>query len=279
MARYMGGILAAAAMLSVGFAQSREDQGPAFDVVSIRRNTSVDPNVRFTILPGGRLLAIAVEPIFLIRQAYEVQPGQIVNAPDWLAAERYDLDATMPGGAAFSMSNLPALLRRVLAERFRLVIHKESRPLPVYRLLIARADRRLGDNLLRSPFECANVLGRGPARGAAAAPVPMNTFGMTACGITANPGRIVISGWPLSTLARQLAVPLGRVVVDGTGLDGSWDLELRYAPDGARPPEATSSPDPPLITALEDQLGLKLEAARADVEVVVVDSIHRPSDN
>ena len=278
MAKYVCAILAAVATVSVAFAQSRGEQGPAFDVVSIRRNTAVDPNVRFTILPGGRLLGTAVEPLFLIRQAYEAQPDQILNAPDWLASERYDIDATMPDGVAFSMSNLPGLLRRVLAERFQLVIHKDSRPLPVYRLLIARADRRLGDNLLRSSFDCANVVGRGPAPSAAAAPTPMNKFGMTACGIMANPGRIPISGWPLSTLTRQLTVPLGRVVVDGTGLDGSWDLELRYASDGGRP-DAGAQPDAPLVTALEDQLGLKLEAVRAEVEVVVIDSIQRPSDN
>ena len=279
-AKYVCAILVVAATLSVAFAQSPTEPGPAFDVVSIKRNTSVNPDERFTILPGGRLLGIAVQPFFLIRQAYEVQPDQILNAPEWVTSERYDINATMPGGVAFSMSNLPPLLRRILADRFQLVTRRDSRQLPVYRLLTTRADRQPGENLLRSPFDCANVIGRGPAANAISEPTPMNRFGMTACGIMANPGRILISGWPLSTLTRQLAAPLGRVVIDGTGLTGNWDLELKYALDGARSPDgAAASSDAPLVTALQDQLGLKLEAVRAEVDVILVESIQRPSEN
>ena len=280
MAKHVGAILTMATTLSVVFAQTPAEQGPAFDVVSIRRNTTDDPDVRFTILPGGRLLGIAVQPIFLIRQAYEVQPGQILGEPDWVTSERYDITATMPGGAALSRAALPALLRRVLADRFQLVTRRDSRQLPVYRLLVARADRQLGENLLQSPIDCENVVGRGGAPRAADEPTPTNRFGMTACGISANPGHILISGWPLSTLTRQLATPLGRVVVDDTGLSGSWDLELRYAPDAGRAPAAASAEsDLPLVTALQDQLGLKLESSRAEVDVILVDRIQRPSDN
>ena len=280
MAKHVCAILTMAATLSVVFAQAPAEQGSGFDVVSIRRNTSDDPDVRFAILPGGRLVGTALQPIFIIRQAYEVQPDQILGAPEWVTSERYDITATMPGGAALSRAALPALLRRVLADRFQLVARKDSRQLPVYRLLVARADRQLGDNLLQSPIDCENLVGRGPAPGASDQPTPTNRFGMTACGISANPGHILISGWPLSMLARQLATPLGRVVVDDTGLSGNWDLELRYAPEGGRAPAAgPAGSDVPLVTALQDQLGLKLEPARAGVDVILVDRIQRPSDN
>ena len=280
MAKHMCAMVMMAATISVVFGQAPAEQGPAFDVVSVRRNTVDANDVRFAILPGGRLVGIAVQPIFLIRLAYEVQPDQILGAPEWVTSERYDITATMPGGAALSRAALPALLRRVLANRFQLVTRTDSRQLPVYRLLVARADRQLGGNLLQSPVDCASVVGRAPAPGAADEPTPTNRFGMTACGISANPGHILISGWPLSTLTRQLATPLGRVVVDDTGLSGNWDLELRYAAEGERAPDlGPAASDVPLVTALQDQLGLKVEPARATVDVILVDRIQRPSDN
>jgi uncharacterized protein (TIGR03435 family) len=271
-------------------AQSAASQAAAatFEVVSIKRNTSGGP-ARSLIQPGGRLSAVNTPVFQIVRQAYDVLPFQVLNAPDWVTSERYDILAKAPEGVAVMRSIAP-LLRSLLHDRFTFEAHTETREMPIYELVVARQDRRLGAGIQPSPVDCTASM-MAPARrqgsdGGAGAPSPPSDE--PPCAQLGTPGRYVMRGFPLSQLARILGSPVNRLVVDKTGLAGTWNLVLEFTPDqmpniasGALPPGVTLPPPdaPSLFTAIQEQLGLKLESARGPVDVLVVDRIERPSED
>jgi uncharacterized protein (TIGR03435 family) len=249
--------------------------GPAatlsFDVASIRHNlTGEGGYVR--IEPGERFTAVGATPMLIIRQAYGKLPFQLANVPEWVQNEQYDIRAKAPDGFEVA-PNMPELLRSLLRDRFNFQGHLETRELPTYELVVARADRRLGPGLRRATFDCA---ARTPG-----SPPPVDDKGEPLCGITGGPNRIVFRGYPLAQFAGTLSRPMQRVVVDRTGLAGPWNLDVRYTPDEAVGSAGTvvpADPDAPLlVTAVQEQLGLKLEPSRGPVEVLVIDQISRPT--
>jgi uncharacterized protein (TIGR03435 family) len=171
------------------------------------------------------------------------------------------------------------MLIDLLAERFQLKTRHESRELPVYKLVRLR-DNQLGPKLTPSPDDCTSGRGVGPA---AAPPAD----GRQPCGAFTRPGGFGVHGLPLAFFTRLLGPVTGRVVVDETGLTGVWDLELDYTPDvangangpGGPPAPAASNDAPSLFTAVQEQLGLKLDASRAPVDVIVIERIARPSED
>jgi len=250
----------------------------AFEVVSIKRNTSVAP-ARARLEPG-RFTAVNAPVFQILRQAYDIQPFQVANAPDWITSERYDILAKAPEGVDVGRA-LPSLLRSLLNDRFMFRSHIESREMPTYELVLARKDRKLGAKLQQAPVDCAAPAG-------AQVPPPSPQSDEPPCAVMGTPGRYQMRGFPISRFAQILGSPLNRFVVDKTGLTGTWNLELEFTPDqmpnippGALPPGVTlPSPDAPsLFTAVQEQLGLKLEAARGPVEVLVIDNIERPSED
>jgi uncharacterized protein (TIGR03435 family) len=157
------------------------------------------------------------------------------------------------------------MVRRLLADRFKLAMHTDTRDLPIYALVIAKSDGRPGPRL--KPSICVSGNNNAPAPG-----------GGPPCGNSGGPGAIVSGGNTMDGLANRLGrVPdLGRPVVNRTGLNGKFDYEIQFTPDqaGLAAPDAIS-----IFTALQEQLGLKLQPQRGPVEIFVIDHVEMPSEN
>jgi uncharacterized protein (TIGR03435 family) len=275
------------AVLTAAASVIAQDARPAFEVASVRPNTSGDGMVRLGIQPGGRFTATNVPLRVLVRNAYQVQDFQIVDAPDWIRSERFDIVAKAesdvpPGPMGGPPGPMQLMLQSLLAERFKLVLHTDKRELPIYTLVLARSDGRLGNQLRASTVDCAALIRDARARGGPP-PAPGER---PMCGIRIGPGRLGAGGVPLENFSAALSPFVQRVVVDRTGLTGNYDIDLSWTPDqmpqGGPPPGAPPLPPidpngPSLFTAVQEQLGLKLDSTRGPVDVLVIDSIQRPT--
>jgi uncharacterized protein (TIGR03435 family) len=240
----------------------------AFDVASVRQNP--EPGfLRFSILPGGRLIVQGHTLATIIRHAFNVSEVHISAMPPWATVERYDITATARSGVDTSSRAVMAMLRNLLVTRFALKWDVETREMPIYTLAFSRNDRRLGAGLRQSDNDCsAFVPGRSEAPEATAGP---------GCAITFSGTRFQLRGRSLPQLASDLQVFTDRPVIDGTGLGGRYDVELSftYQPKGS--PVVDEPNGVSLFTAVQEQLGLKLEPARGPVEVLVIESVERPT--
>jgi uncharacterized protein (TIGR03435 family) len=256
-----------------------------FEVASVKPTRSGAP-LPFVRSPG-RFTARAPLSV-LIQNAYQLlQDGQLIGGPGWLTSDRFDIVATASGSP--SPDQISAMLRALLADRFKLVVHTETRELPIYALVLARDDRRLGARIRPAAADCPGP--RGGADGPT--PAPSRPGGRTPCGMRFGRGNVAAEGIPLALVADRLASLVGRVVVDKTELEGNFDLDLDWTPDNWRmaqlPPDASQLPPdapqipavdpngPSLFTALQEQLGLKLEPTRGAVDVLVIDSVSQPT--
>ena len=233
--------------LAVLLAQAASS-GPAFEVASIKRNTSGTLNSGLHNQPGGRVRVINMTLRQLVRAMYRLPDYQLVNnAGDWLSTDRWDIEAKAANDAPFEQ--LVLMLRALVAERYSLVTHQERRDMPIYALVMARPNRAPGAALRPSTRDCS---------------VP-NT-----CNVFGDPGVLKATGRTMDDLARNLSqMSLGRMVVNRTNLPGAFDVELMW----------NDTDGPSLFTALQEQLGLKLEADRAPTEVLVIDSAKRPMED
>lgn len=293
-------VTAAALVVATGLAaQSPQPPavGPAFEVASIKPNTSGDGRVMMENQPG-RYIATNVSLRLLIRNAYQLQDSQITGGPGWVSADRFDINAKVPDefrgmtppAPGSGPSPLALMIRALLAERFKLVIHNETKDAPIYALVLARGDGRLGPALKRSETDCGATFGAGRGRGPMPPPGPPVPGELMPCGIRIGPGNMAVGGAPLSQVANSLGMFAGRIVLDRTGLTGNYDFSLTWTPDQMpqRPPGA---PDPlinsvavdpngpSLFTAVQEQLGLKLDSQRGPVDVVVIDRAEKPVED
>jgi uncharacterized protein (TIGR03435 family) len=268
--------------------------GPAFEVASIKPNNSGDGRVMMGIQPGGRFTATNVPLRVLIRNAYQLQDFQIVGAPSWIGSERYDIVAKAEDGTPIETptldrtgpSRVQLMMRALLAERFQLVVHNETRELPIYALVLARSDGKLGPDLHKSDTDCNAVLAAGQRGRGLAPPPPPQPGERLPCGIRIGMGNMTIGGAPLFQIANAMANFIGRTVVDKTGLAGNYDANLTWTPDQMpqRPPGAPEPPPidpngPSIFTAVQEQLGLKLDSQKGPVAVLVIDRVERPKEN
>jgi len=232
---------------------------PAFDVASVKRNVDEtrealavqpDGSVRFTAFPLRTLITMAYRADGIQRF------DQIVGAPDWIAAERFDISAKGGGSA-----DTPAKLRTLLGDRFQLQLHREMRSMPAYALVAARADRKLGPQMHETAGDCTPT-----------ATAPDRWCGIRAAGTT-------ITGHAVSTaqLAGNLSgyPAIDRFVTDRTGLTGRYDFELQYSPTFLDAPDNAAGPS--LFTALTEQLGLRLQPESLTVPVLVIDRVEQPT--
>lgn len=278
---------------------------PKFEVASVKRNKSGEGFISMGMQPGGRLTMINVPVRQLIVRAYQVQPFQVSGGPSWITVDRFDITAKAATDASPQQMN--AMLETLLADRFKLRVRRETRQGDVYRLVKARADGKLGDAIRPAAVECNMARGRagvsGPGTAAPAAGTgppgpPVARLGGPASGLAPPcrfmiaPGRFEAMGQSISAFASTIAVQLGRPVLDETGLTGGYDFTLTFMPDsggrgippGLPPPGAPELPPidpnaPALPTALQEQLGLKLESAKGPVEMIVIDSIDQPTED
>jgi uncharacterized protein (TIGR03435 family) len=274
---------------------------PQFEVASIKPNKSGDGRVMLGVQPGGRFTATNVPLRLLIRNAYQLQDFQVVGGPSWIADERFDIVAKAEANDALGdpfraeQTGQPSrgqlMIRALLAERFKLAVHNEDREMPIYGLVLARSDGKLGPQLKPSEVDCAAIIAA--ARGRGRGPMPPGPPGPGApppqCGIRIGPGNMAVGGSPMAQVANSLSIFAGRIVVDKTGLSGAYDFTLTWTPDqmpggGQRPPGAPEPPPidpngPSLFTAVQEQLGLKLDSQRGAVAVLVIDRAERPTEN
>lgn len=242
----------------------------SFEAASVKPNKSGDINTRMT---GGRNGAVTVENGTIkavIRQAYGVQVSQIIGGPAWLDVDRFDINAKAEGEP--TEARLTAMLQSLLADRFKLVVHKETREIPVYALVLARPDGKFGPQLSRADIDCAALARSGtpPPPGPATPASQGQPIGP--CSLRFGGGTMAARSNTMDRIARSLTGAVDRMVVDRTGLTGGFNVDLLWTPNPT--PELSG---PSIFTALQEQLGLKLEAARAPVEVVVIDQIEQPS--
>lgn len=261
-------------------------QAPAttpFEVSSIKRNTT-GGFIGINVQPNGRLVITNAPVGDMIEVAYQLQPYQVVGAPDWVLRDPYDVlangepDRAPLAGAGTPVSPTQIRLRQLLADRFRLRMHMETREMPIYALTRARADGALGTQIERVSIDCS--VNQGPPSGPPALPKPGER---PPCRMFITPVSIAAGGVPLAQFVSILSRQVGRSVVDRTGLEGLYSFSLSFAPNpiaappGAAPPPASNAPS--LFTALDEQLGLKLQPDRGPVEVLVIDGVDRPGEN
>ena len=279
-------------------AQTPATSNTTFDVASIKRNkqaeaerSAIPPNIpvvpgRAQTLPGGLLRGRGMTVRELIRDAYGYRNrarSEVVGAPEWVDKEHYDVEARASREFPPSTSlGLPpegeAALRALLAERLNLKVRVESQRRPVYELVMHRADRRLGPNLVPSKGGCRSFFQReavnvglviiNPADGE---PQPLRP-----CPLAVGSMMIATENMTMTDWVRILALrpQLNRTVIDRTGLTGGFDIMLRY-PDDA----GAATLLPAIKPLLEDQLGLTLRDAEAPVEILVIENVERPTEN
>ena len=271
----------------------------------------VDPNTRFEAVAikaaeAGGLLSFRSTPGhfealnmplgLLLRQALQKSDYQIVGLPGWTDTARYSIRATAPESIPLTANT--TMLLNVLKDRFQLVTHPENRDLPIFNLVVARKDGRLGPDLTRTPAECVATIEERIAAAKAAAgrggPPPLPPLGdpngPPPCGFQRiGPGLAAGSGRTIANIVPVLTDFVSRPVIDKTGLTGLYDFTLKFAPESAGSPgvlrllspglqaPAADPNAPSLSAALQEQLGLKLEGARGPVEVVVIDKFERPT--
>lgn len=264
---------------------------PSFDVVSVKENKSGDV-VQGSRRQPGRIVITNVPLRLSIINFFGLQPQQLIGGPDWIDLTRYDIIAQFSGEMPLTepgtVGPLQLMMQRVFAERFKLTVHTETREIPVYELTLARSDRTLGSKLKPAATDCEAVMNamlKGAREGGPPPTAgPQLPDGRPACGMRFGPGnRLVAGGTSMAALARSLSNQAGRIIVDKTGLIGGFDLELEFTSDpsaaGGQPAAVSDTNLPSLFTAVEEQLGLKLVPARRPVEVLVIDSVERPTEN
>jgi uncharacterized protein (TIGR03435 family) len=254
MKAFQAGMLSLVLSAAILIAQS---EPVTFDVVSIKANkTGSGGEIGWA---GARWTMTNVSAEGLIDWAYPRRTDEVIGAPAWVDSERFDIDAR----AAFEPTSelRQVLLRQLLAERFKLAAHFEAQQRPIYNLIVARSDARLR----HVDIDC-DAFRRGALVLPPADPMPCTTR------FRAGESMVMVSGGQtMQSLADTLSNAAGRPVFDKTGLAGLYAFKLEY---GGAGPDALS-----VFTALQEQLGLKLESARGSVEVLVIDHIEHPTEN
>jgi uncharacterized protein (TIGR03435 family) len=234
--------LAVTAISSLLAAQPPSDR-VEFEVVSIKPADPAAPGHIAQRAPGG-FRGQNLRLFELIMSAWNLNRDQIIGGPKWLDTAGWDIDARSPNGSNPAKTAL--MMQALLADRFRLITHKEHRILPIYVLAAAKGGRKLS---------------AGDGRGA----------------MSAGPRLIKYSSATMGELARELSSYLGREVVDRTGLTGQYAIDLSFAP--IDPGAATETSAPSIFQALLEQAGLKLEAETGPVEVLIIDQVERATPN
>jgi uncharacterized protein (TIGR03435 family) len=216
-------------------------------------------------------LVDAILMAFDLRGVYQLGP-----LPDLVRRERFTIEGRTAEGA--SRADLPLMVRALLVDRFKLRYHVERKEEDGYVLSLARRDGRFGPKFRASTVDCSARLAARQQKQA----VPPLPAGAVECGMRNAAGVINFGGVPMSVFVQMLSNQTGRQVVDQTGLSGNYDVDLRFSPDSLRPRASADgqspTPDeaPSIFTAVQEQLGLKLEPGKAPVDRLIIDHIERP---
>lgn len=257
--------LASAAAMAQSGSGGQGDVTPkqmAYDVVSIRPSEPGPSNRWHRMTADGISMGMSLKAMIIA--AYSIQTdGQISGLPGWTVNAQFDVEAKMDPDAAASLAKQPQdeqtkqrqlMLQTLLADRFGLKVHHETRELPVYRLVIAKSGLKM-----------------------------QKTLAEESPGVNGGRGQFTARGISIEVLGLMLSMRLERPVVDKTGLTGSYDAILRWTPDDAAGPSQISGTSldsgPSFFTAVQEQLGLKLEPSKEPMDTIVVDHVEAPSEN
>jgi uncharacterized protein (TIGR03435 family) len=289
-------LLVAAGIQQQPLASARQADGAAavpsyaFEVATLKQNKSGERGGGIRRLPGGRVTVTNMAARQLVTFAYQLGQWQLIGGPGWLADDKFDITAKIEGNPEWegpgSEKPDPILIamRGLLVDRFQLKLHTERRELDAYALVVARPGA-LGPALKTSTTDCKALTeqlrqGKQPPGG------PQMVDGIMPCSIMGRIGQISFDGFPMSQVATMLVGQAGRPVVDRTNLSGNWRFLMKFAqerPQGAPVPPGepiAADPDAPsFFTALQEQLGLKLESTKAPFDVTVIDAVEHPMDD
>jgi uncharacterized protein (TIGR03435 family) len=257
MARMRRAILACASLLLAGSLLTAQTPPADFDVVSIKRSSPDARGGGLGTTPDGTL-TMRNQPIrSILLYGSPVPVREIEGFPDWVARDAYDITAKTPAGS--TRQQTPAMMRRMLEDRFKLKGHVEQRDRPIFALVVARSDGRLGPQLKVSTLDC----GAPDAH----------------CGASFGAASIVSDRIRILDVLPFFSNLAGRPVIDRTALEGFYALTLRWAPARAPNSDAPVDDAPEFFTAIQEQLGLKVQPDTMKMPVFIVDSIERPSEN
>jgi uncharacterized protein (TIGR03435 family) len=243
-------------------AQSQAGPQLTFEVASVKPSQPGGDQPNFAGSRNGRFAITNMPLRLIIQNTYDVSALQLLGGPGWIDTERYDIVAKAEGDGPFNGVQLRSMLRALLADRFKLTLHREAKELLEYALIVGKGGPKIRES------------------------APAEPGGQS--GIRSGIGQLTGVKASIGLLASTLSGPLGRSVVDKTGLKGVYDFVVTFAPndslavsseDGGQPRPATEGTRASIFTAVEEQLGLRLESTKGSVEAIVIDSVGRTSGN
>ena len=247
------GLVSATPSRAQSQAENQDAFAPVYEVASIKASRSADGKERIGVLPSG-FTASGATLQMLIGLAYGVQDKQISGGPNWLNSEKFDIEARMDDSVADELREFSSdqhnyasrPLQALLADRFKLKLHRETKKFPVYALIIAKNGPKIQDS-------------------------------QPGMGLLIGTGQLVSKGAGLSMFVHRLSLLTGRPVLDRTGLKGNYDFTLKWTSESQTPYTATADSGPSIFTAIQEQLGLALESRERPVEILVIDHVEEPS--
>ena len=298
MKSFLAWLLATAGMIGVVHTVTAQTPpSPEFEAASVKQNTSAGARRNLEVTPGGRFVATYATLRELVRLAYTLPSGrvrddsQISGGASWIDSDHFDvvakaggmpagLDSNISAGAArpqetTAIEQVRLMLRTLLVDRFKLIVHSETMNRPVYALVVARKDGRLGPRLHKVEIDCVALRDRVQR----SAPPEASSGG---CGgfRLLRPGHLTGHAVTMSLLATNFPGSIDRIVLDRTGLSGVFDLDLEWTSEpspssgAALPSDGVS-----IFTAVQEQLGLKLEPTEGQVDVLVIDHVEKPVED
>jgi uncharacterized protein (TIGR03435 family) len=256
-----------------GQSQNATETPPSYEVVSIKPNKS-GPGMMRVMANGDRFSATNISLRGLIQYAYNIRmQEQVSGLSGWADSAAYDIEAKTDEEESATLKKLSPeakteqgrlIMQAMLADRFKLKVHRETKEMPVFALVIAKSGFKLKE---ADPNDTYPNGMKGP-----------DGIGHAGA-MMIDRGKLTAQGIPMSALANNLTFQVHRIVVDKTGLTGKYDFTLQWSPDEVHGADAPESAGPSIFTALQEQLGLKLEQSKGPVDTVVVDHVEMPSDN
>lgn len=273
--RSIGRIAATALALAIaGVPALLSQQRPAFEVATVKLNSSGDASFYFRM--AGVTPSITNQTLRnIIKWGYNVQDFQLTGGPAWTGTDRWDVEAKTTAGASIDQRRL--MVQSLLEDRFKLAVHREVKELPIFNLTVVKGGLKI------QPIKAGDCIAHDP--GKPSQPPPGKTF-MDMCN-TAGFGRgsLIASSATMTELAQMLSNAVGRTVVDKTGISGQFRINMKFAAEGTStaqdggPPPPADVDAPSIYTALQEQLGLRLDSSKGPVEVLVIDRAEKPSEN
>jgi uncharacterized protein (TIGR03435 family) len=280
MTRAVAGVSLIALLSSSVFGQAAETR-PTFDIADVHVSAHVaNPNMRGGVLRAGRYEILTANMVDLIRTAYGVDADKVLGGPSWLEWDRFDVIAKAPQGATAETAKL--MLQALLADRFKLVVHKDSHPLPAFALTVGKGGPKLKEadasgepicksTVLRTPQQSAAAAGAGPV-------ITLPTYSYACTNMT-----MAAFADGMRTMLAAQSFFATSIIVDQTALKGAWDFNFKYTPKlpTGLPPNITINGELiSIFDAVDKQLGLKLDAVTYPTSVIIVDSVNeKPSAN